>query len=105
MAIEGISALGAATTQMEISGPRSAAGVASTAAAGETFAQALADAVNGAIGAMQSGEAAAIQGLQGTMPPFKVVEAVMEAQRTLQSALAIRDKLVSAYQEISRMAI
>jgi flagellar hook-basal body complex protein FliE len=29
----------------------------------------------------------------------------MGAQRTLQSALAIRDKAVSAYQEISRMTI
>jgi flagellar hook-basal body complex protein FliE len=54
---------------------------------------------------MQSGEAAAIQGLQGSMQPFKVVEAIMGAQRTLQQTLAIRDKVVSAYQEISRMAI
>jgi flagellar hook-basal body complex protein FliE len=29
----------------------------------------------------------------------------MEAQRTLQSALAIRDKAVSAFQEVTRMAI
>ena len=29
----------------------------------------------------------------------------MSAQRTLQSALAIRDKAVAAYQEISHMAI
>jgi flagellar hook-basal body complex protein FliE len=47
----------------------------------------------------------AIQGLQGSAPAFKVVEAVMAAQRTLQSALAIRDKAVTAYQEISRMTI
>ena len=36
---------------------------------------------------------------------MKVVESVMEAQRSLQSVLAIRDKVVSAYQEIARMAI
>jgi flagellar hook-basal body complex protein FliE len=29
----------------------------------------------------------------------------MGAQRSLQSVLAIRDKVVSAYQEIARMAI
>ena len=29
----------------------------------------------------------------------------MEAQRSLQSVLAIRDKIVSAYQEVTRMAI
>ena len=58
-----------------------------------------------ALGQVQSGEAAAIQGLQGGMPPHKVVDAVMGAQRTLQSMLAIRDKAVAAYQEISRMQI
>jgi flagellar hook-basal body complex protein FliE len=36
---------------------------------------------------------------------MKVVESVMEAQRSLQSVLAIRDKIVSAYQEVARMAI
>ena len=29
----------------------------------------------------------------------------MEAQRTLQEGLSIRDKVVSAYQEIARMSI
>ena len=36
---------------------------------------------------------------------MKVVESVMDAQRSLQSVLAIRDKLVSAWQDISRMSI
>ncbi len=36
---------------------------------------------------------------------MQVVESVMDAQRSLQSVLAIRDKLVSAWQDISRMAI
>jgi flagellar hook-basal body complex protein FliE len=54
---------------------------------------------------VQAGEAAAIQGLQGGMEPYKVVDSIMGAQRTLQSMLAIRDKAVSAYQEVSRMAI
>ena len=36
---------------------------------------------------------------------MKVVESMMDAQRSLQSVLAIRDKIVSAYQEIARMAI
>jgi flagellar hook-basal body complex protein FliE len=36
---------------------------------------------------------------------MKVVDSVMAAQRSLQSVLAIRDKAVSAYQEVARMAI
>jgi flagellar hook-basal body complex protein FliE len=34
-----------------------------------------------------------------------VVEAVMSAEQTLQMAVAVRDKVVQAYQEVSRMAI
>ena len=48
---------------------------------------------------------AAIEGVKGSMPTFKVVDSVMSAQRALQQTLAIRDKAVSAYQEITRMAI
>ena len=47
----------------------------------------------------------AIQGVEGAAAPMKVVESVMDAQRSLQSVLAIRDKVVSAYQDIARMAI
>ena len=61
--------------------------------------------VTDGVGAIQAGEAAAIQGVQGALPAFSVVESVMSAQRTRQQALAIRDKAVSAYQEISRMTI
>jgi flagellar hook-basal body complex protein FliE len=39
------------------------------------------------------------------MPIQDVVEAVMSAERSLQTALALRDKSVAAWQEISRMAI
>jgi flagellar hook-basal body complex protein FliE len=105
MAIEGISALGAIDSQLAPSAPRGATGAASASASGPTFGQTLGQVVNDTISSLQSGEAAAIQGLEGKMQPFKVVEAVMSAQRTLQQTLAIRDKAVSAYQEISRMTI
>jgi flagellar hook-basal body complex protein FliE len=78
---------------------------ASTSASGASFGQTLTQVINDGITTMQKGEAASIQGLQGNMAPFKVTEAVMDAQRTLQSTVSIRDKAVSAYQEISRMAI
>jgi len=102
MRVDGISALGAGT-QLNIgaaSGPLAAGKTASV-----SFEQALGQTFNSAFSSLQAGEAAAIQGLQGAMPESKVVEAIMGAQRTLQSALAIRDKAVSAYQEIVRMAI
>ncbi len=72
---------------------------------GTSFEGALSQAIGSALGTLQAGEAVAIQGVEGTAAPMKVVESVMEAQRSLQSVLAIRDKVVSAYQEIARMAI
>jgi len=104
MAITGISALGAGVNSISGSAPATAP-TASRAVSGVSFDEMLGQVVNDAVGTMQQGEAAAIQGVQGSLPPFKVVEAVMGAQRTLQQALAIRDKAISAYQEITRMAI
>ncbi|KAF2990642.1 Flagellar hook-basal body complex protein FliE [Methylocystis sp. MJC1] len=36
---------------------------------------------------------------------LQVVDAVMAAERSLQTMIAVRDKVVNAYQEISKMAI
>ncbi|VAV89068.1 Flagellar hook-basal body complex protein FliE [hydrothermal vent metagenome] len=50
-------------------------------------------------------EMTAIAGIKGQASVQQVVEQVMAAERTLQSTIAVRDKVVAAYQEISRMAI
>jgi len=54
---------------------------------------------------LKNGEAAAISGVRGTMATQEVVGAVIAAEHALQTAIAVRDKVVSAYLEISRMAI
>lgn len=46
-----------------------------------------------------------IQALKGDADTRQVVDAVMDAQQALQTSIAIRDKIVTAYLEISRMAI
>lgn len=61
--------------------------------------------VGEAINDLKTGEAAAISGLQGQASVQHVVESVMTAERSLQTAIAIRDRLVSAYQTISQMPI
>ncbi|MDB5650204.1 MAG: flagellar hook-basal body protein FliE [Hyphomicrobiales bacterium] len=78
---------------------------AAAGAGGADFSKVLSDVVGGAVDTVKAGEAASIQGLQGKMPLQDVVDAVMSAERTFQTALALRDKAVGAYQEISRMAI
>ena len=99
--IPAIAAIGA--TLAQLAPTASAAPVAATS--GPSFDQMLTQAAKEAVGTLQDGEAAAIEGVKGSMPTFKVVDSVMSAQRTLQQVLAIRDKAVSAYQEITRMTI
>ena len=69
------------------------------------FASILKDMAHDASDQLRAGEAAAISGLRGQLPVQDVVEAMMSAERALQTALAIRDKTISAWQEISRMSI
>jgi flagellar hook-basal body complex protein FliE len=56
-------------------------------------------------GALRTGEAASLASLKGQVPVGQVVEAVMTAEQTLQGAIAVRDKVVAAYLELSRMQI
>jgi flagellar hook-basal body complex protein FliE len=103
--IESVSGIGAANVTGAVSGNVRSAATATGATQGPSFDQALAQVVGSAVDTLQTGEAVAIQGVQGAAPPMKVVESVMAAQRSLQTVLSIRDKAVSAYQEIARMAI
>jgi flagellar hook-basal body complex protein FliE len=100
MMIDSVAAIGAQSLSSVRSPPAGA-----PPAAGPSFEQALAQVVGSAVDTLKTGEAVAIQGVVGAAPPMKVVESVMAAQRSLQTVLAIRDKAVSAYQEIARMAI
>jgi flagellar hook-basal body complex protein FliE len=54
---------------------------------------------------LDTAEAVSTQSLNGGFDPRAVADAVMSAERTLQTAVVIRDKLVAAYLDISRMAI
>ena len=77
-----------------------AAGVAPT-----SFSDMMAQVATTAVDSVKTGEAASIAGIQGKASVQQVVEAVMSAEQRLQSALARRDNVVAAYQEIARMAI
>jgi flagellar hook-basal body complex protein FliE len=99
--IEGIPAIGSASPSASVRSPQSTA----APTGGPRFDQALTQAIGSAIDTLQTGEAVAIQGVEGAAAPMKVVESVMAAQRSLQTVLAIRDKAVAAYQEIARMTI
>lgn len=81
-------------------------GAAPTSATpGLDFGSMLNDLAQGTVDSLRKAEAASISGVKGQASVQQVVEAVMNAEQTLQGALAIRDKAVAAYLEISRMQI
>ncbi len=71
----------------------------------KSFETALADAVKDSIGTMKVGEAAATQGGAGKGDIVQVVNAVTAAELTLETVVAIRDRVISAYQDIMKMPI
>ena len=54
---------------------------------------------------VKAGEAAAVAGIEGKLDTRQVVDAVMAAEHSLQTVIAVRDKIVSAYLDLSRMQI
>ena len=73
--------------------------------AGTDFSSMLASVAASAGNTLRQAEDAAVAGIAGELSPQQVVTKVMAAEHTLQAAIAIRDKLVGAYLEISRMQI
>lgn len=84
----------------EASGTGGAAG-----ASDKEFVSILANMVSNSIDSVKAAEATSAAGVRGQASVQQVVESVMAAEQSLQSSLAVRDKIVAAYLEISRMQI
>jgi flagellar hook-basal body complex protein FliE len=74
-------------------------------AAGGGFDNLLKAELQQAVGALQRSEQASIAGITGKASIQEVVEAVTAAELTLQKVTAVRDRVITAYQEIMRMPI
>lgn len=70
-----------------------------------SFAQVMGDMATEAANSVKLGETKSFEAIQGKATTREVVDAVMGAERTLQTAIAIRDKVVTAYLEVARMQI
>jgi flagellar hook-basal body complex protein FliE len=92
-----------------VDGAGPARGIGAAAAASEThavdFSAMLGQLAASASGALKTAEAASFAGVRGQASVQQVVDAVMSAEQTLHGTIAIRDKVVAAYLEISRMQI
>jgi flagellar hook-basal body complex protein FliE len=78
---------------------------AGDAAATPTFGALLEQTLGEAVDAGHEGEAIATAAVNGQTSLQEVVEAVNAAELTLQTVVAVRDRMIAAYQEILRMPI
>lgn len=69
------------------------------------FAALVQTAVGETAGALRAGEAAAAQVAAGDASLVDVVTAISAAEASLETAIAVRNKVIEAYQEIMRMPI
>lgn len=72
---------------------------------GDEFANLVKGAVNGAIETGKESERQSLSAVTGQGDLNKVVTAVAEAELTLQTVVAVRDRVLEAYREIIRMPI
>ncbi|ODT07149.1 MAG: flagellar hook-basal body complex protein FliE [Mesorhizobium sp. SCN 65-20] len=83
--------------------PQAAQGA--TGEVASSFAAALSDVAAQTAATLRQAEQLSAAGIQGQADTREVVDAVMSAEQSLQAAIAIRDKIVTAYLEVSRMGI
>jgi flagellar hook-basal body complex protein FliE len=99
----------AATKQMTARAAGMAAGAASpigaAGATGSSFGQLLSDAIGGVSQAGHKAEAQALSAASGKTNLVDVVTAVAESETALQSLVAVRDRMIAAYEEIMRMQV
>jgi flagellar hook-basal body complex protein FliE len=69
------------------------------------FAEAISRAGHDALQTIRAAETVAMDGIAGRATVQDVVDGVMAAERSFNTALAVRDKVVASWLELSRMAI
>lgn len=72
---------------------------------GATFADFMNSVGTNFADSLKTAETKSMDGILGKASTREVVDAVMSADQTLQTAMAFRDKIVSAYLEIVKMPI
>lgn len=73
--------------------------------AGSSFADVLKGVMSETVQASKTAEAQMAMGVQGKTEMINVVTALSSAEASLETMIAVRDQVISAYQEIMRMPI
>lgn len=72
---------------------------------GQSFAEMLQSATQEAITTLREADTVGRAGMAGKADAQQVVEATLAMETTLRTVVSVRDRLVSAYQEVLRMPI
>jgi flagellar hook-basal body complex protein FliE len=84
----------------------SAYGTSATRSAGASdFGGMVGDAVKAALNTLRGSEQVAAAGVSGTADVQQVVQALSDAELTMQTVVAVRDKVLGAYNDIMKMTI
>ncbi|WP_442582384.1 flagellar hook-basal body complex protein FliE [Mesorhizobium sp. ASY16-5R] len=75
------------------------------AVTGMSFASMVSDTAGRTVDRLKQAEQMSVEVLQGKGDMRETIDAVMSAEQSFQAAVAIRDKIVTAYLEVGRMAI
>lgn len=76
-----------------------------TSGEGENFASMLGKLTGDSIGNLHQAEEVSRQAVQGKVSPVEIATAVAEAETSLQMLVTLREKMIAAYQEVSRMSV
>jgi flagellar hook-basal body complex protein FliE len=104
MPVDFTSAINAYASASRIASGGSGGAVAG-ATGGESFGKLLQQTAAGVVDSLNQGEQASLQAVAGKGDLTKVTEAVTDAQVALQTVVAVRDRVISAYQDILKMPI
>ena len=74
-------------------------------AAGPDFAQMLANSVQDVVNTGKTSDQMAMAMVNGQANPVDMVTAISETEMAIESMVAVRDRVISAYEEIMRMPI
>lgn len=105
MPIDKINPAAAAGAYSNIQKAGQGAGISGDDVSGPRFSDLIRKAAADSIETMHGGEKMSAQAVIGKANLTDVVEAVTNAELTLQTVIALRDRMLGAYQEIMRMPI
>ena len=105
MAINPSSAAAAYANALKTLNGAAGGGTAAAEHTGQSFGDMIKDVVGDAVKGGQAAETKAIQGATNKTELVDVVSAITNAELTLQTVVAVRDKVIAAYQDIMKMPI